>query len=186
MKACLNQLTFAFDLDNTLVETDYANNLSYIHAVNEVLNVDLQWDFKSRFSREKLRLLFPNLSQQQYDNIIMLKNSQFNAYLSDTTLNSNLVKILSMLYSKGHNTILLTNSHKKRALSICNHYNISHFFNEKYFAEDITKTKYEVLKRNGYDMNSVILFENEEEGTKEAVSNGLLAKNIICVKFNKQ
>lgn len=183
MRASLNQLTFAFDLDNTLVETDYANNLSYIHAVNKVLNVDLQWDFNFRFSREKLRFLFPNLSQQQYENIIMLKNSQFSSYLSDTTLNINLVKVLSILYSRGYNTILLTNSHKNRALSICNHYSISHYFKEKFFAEDVTNTKYEVLKRDGYDMNSVILFENEEEGTKEAVKNGLLANNIICVNF---
>ena len=63
MRDYSNQLTFVFDLDNTLVETDRANNLSYMDAINTVLHSSISWDFNNRFTRNELCLLFPNLSE---------------------------------------------------------------------------------------------------------------------------
>lgn len=103
--------------------------------------------------------------------------------MSDTTLNTNLVKVLGVLYSTGCRTILLTNCHKERALSVCKHYGISQLFSDKYFAEDKVGSKYEVLIRNGFDMSSIILFENETEGAQEAMANGIAERNIIGIKF---
>jgi FMN phosphatase YigB (HAD superfamily) len=185
MRGNSNSLTFVFDLDNTLVETDIANNLSYKDAINMVLNTNISWDFNLRFTRENLFSQFPTLSQGLYDYIIKVKNERFYAHMSKTTLNINLVKVLGLLYNNGCSTILLTNCHRERALSICDYYGISQFFTEKYFAEDksVGSCKYEVLLRNGYDMKSVVLFENESEGAQEAIANGLAERNIIGIKF---
>lgn len=183
MRGNSNSLTFVFDLDNTLVETDIANNLSYKDAINMVLNTNISWDFNLRFTRENLFSQFPSLSQGQYDDIIKVKNERFYTYMSETRLNTNLVKVLGELHDNGCYTILLTNSHRTRALSVCDYYGMSQFFTEKYFAEDIVSSKYEILVRNGYDMKSVVLFENEAEGVQEAMSNGIAERNIIGIKF---
>ena len=183
MRDCSNPLTFVFDLDNTLVETDRANNLSYMDAINTVLNASISWDFNSRFTRKELRMLFPNLSPELYESVIKTKNERFYAHMSDTALNTNLVKVLGVLHNTGCRTILLTNCHKERAQSVCNHYDISRLFSDKYYAEDKVGSKYEILIRNGFDLSSIILFENETEGAQEAVANGIAERNIIGVKF---
>ncbi|MDY2831437.1 MAG: HAD hydrolase-like protein [Sodaliphilus pleomorphus] len=183
MRDYSNQLTFVFDLDNTLVETDRANNLSYMDAINTVLHSSISWDFNNRFTRNELRLLFPNLTEELYKSVIKTKNERFYAHMGDTTLNTNLVKVLGVLYSTGCRTILLTNCHRERALSVCNHYGISQLFSDKYYAEDKVGSKYEVLIRNGFDLSSVILFENETEGAQEAMANGIAERNIIGIKF---
>lgn len=183
MRDSSNSLTFVFDLDNTLVETDIANNLSYMDAINIVLNTNISWDFNLRFTRDNLYSQFPTLPQGQYNNIIKVKNDRFYAHMSETKLNTNLVKILGVLHNNGCNTILLTNCHRTRALSVCNYYGISQFFTEKYFAEDKVRSKYEILIRNGYDMGSVVLFENETEGAQDAMANGIAESNIIGIKF---
>ena len=183
MRDRLCQLTFVFDLDNTLVETDLANNLSYMDAISEVLGVHISWDKSRRFTRNQLYSIFPNLPKEVYDSIIMVKNELFNSHMSETTLNMNLVKVLQWLHDKGFVTLLLTNSHRARALSICEYYDISPLFSETFFAEDKKETKYELLEKNGYEKSSVVLFENETEGTQEAMENGIAERNIINVKF---
>ena len=183
MRDSLRPKIFVFDLDNTLVETDIANNLSYMDAINTILNANITWDFNSRFTRDRLYSLFPNLPQELYNSVIETKNERFNAHLKETTLNTNLVKVLSLLHYNGCTTILLTNCHKERAMSICHHFGISNLFSVKYFAEDKVGTKYGTLIRNGYSISSIILFENEAEGAEEAIVNGVDERNIIKVAF---
>lgn len=178
-----NSKTFVFDLDNTLVETDIANNLSYMDAISTVLNTNITCDFNCRLTRDRLYSLFPNLPYALYKSIIAKKNDCFDTHMGETTLNANLVEVLRQLHHNRYRTILLTNSHRNRAMSICNHYGISQLFSEKYFAEDKVGTKYGTLIRKGYNISSIILFENEEEGAKEAIANGVTDKNIIKVKF---
>ena len=75
MRNRLFQPTFVFDLDNTLVEADRANNLSYKDAITSVLGRDFNWDFKKRFTRNQLYLCFPNLLPQQYEKVVKTKDS---------------------------------------------------------------------------------------------------------------
>ena len=183
MRDFSHQHTFAFDLDNTLVATDIANSLAYRDAINAVLNTTISWDYNCRFTRDNLLAMFPGMLQSQYERIIKTKNERFNAHMGETQINTNLAMVLSELHSSGCNTILLTNCHRERAMSICRHYGIAQYFTGTYFAEDKVDSKYEVLVREGYDLSSVVLFENETEGAQEAMSNGILTNNIIAVKF---
>lgn len=183
MRRFSKELTYVFDLDNTLVATDLANSLSYIEAIYTVTGFKCDWNFNRRFTRKNLYSICSNLSQEQYDNIVKTKKERFNDHMSETTLNTNLVKILEDLHNNSCKTILLTNCHKERAQSVCNHYGLSQFFTEAYYAEDKVGSKYDVLVRNGYKMNTIILFENEAEGAQEAMENGIDKNNIIGVNF---
>ena len=151
--------TFVFDLDNTLVETDFANSISYLEAIKKVLNIDLCFDFQQRFTREDIMSSFPNLAKNKYDEVVSAKKDIFASHIVDTKLNENLVNILRTLHHNNCETILLTNSHRERAVHICEYYDLAKYFTCSYYSEDKIRSKYDVLKRKGYDMNSIILFE---------------------------
>jgi hypothetical protein len=77
----------------------------------------------------------------------------------------------------------LTNCHSKRAISLCNFYNLTKYFVRRFFYEDCLGNKYTLLKSLGYDLQNVVLYENEETSTSEAVTNGINIDKIIKVEF---
>lgn len=174
---------FVFDLDNTLIKTDKANNLAYADAIRLVLGQNNVITSDRRFTRNDLRNLFPSLSQIQLENIISHKERFFKSYIGETVLNINLFEILKQLHCKGCHTILLTNSHSWRAVQLCSYYNLSQYFVQQFFHEDCLENKYSFLKSLGYDLRSVILYENDECPIQEAINNGINLENIIKVEF---
>lgn len=174
---------FVFDLDNTLIKTDKANNLAYADAIRLVLGQSHVIVSDRRFTRNDLKNLFPSLLQTQLESIISHKERSFKSYIGETVLNINLFEILKQLYCKGYHTILLTNSHSWRAIQLCSYYNISQYFVQQFFHEDCLENKYSFLKSLGYDLQSVILYENDESLIQEAVNNGINLENIIKVEF---
>lgn len=174
---------FVFDMDNTLIKTDKANNLAYSEAISLVLGVNCNIENGKRFTRNELKESFPQLSQAQIDEIIERKEKCFGSYLNETELNTNLFNLLKRLRQKGLHTILLTNSHSNRAISLCNFYNLTKYFVQRFFNEDCIDNKYTLLKSLGYDLQNVILYENEEASSLEAVTNGINLDNIVKVEF---
>lgn len=177
---------YVFDLDNTLVKTDRANNLAYQEAIKSVAGVDLTLDMDKRFTRSDLMKMF-SLSEMQKGVIISEKERLFERYIGETALNENLVYELDRLHREGCRTILLTHSRKSRALQLCYYYNLSGFFDCQYFNEDYLRygfeNKYSFLQSRGYDLRSIILFENEDSPKREAVGNGVKEGNIIKINF---
>ena len=94
-------------------------------------------------------------------------------------MNNNLYIILKLLHQEGHQTILLTNSHSGRAISLCKFYNLTKYFSQRYFYEDCLDNKYELLKSLGVQFENVVLFENEKASSSEAVTNGINLDKII-------
>ena len=177
------KLTFVFDLDNTLIKTNMANNLAYKDAVKRVLKLDLPITNKVRLTREKLCAVLAPLSSEDYYEVIENKEKIFPTYIGKTSLNKSLVSILKTLYLNGCETILLTNSHKQRALQLCSYYNIGQYFYSFFFNEESHPDKYTQLTENGYDLNSIILFENDIHSMLCAKKSGIPMENIIKVKF---
>ena len=136
-----------------------------------------------RFTRNELKDLFPQLTQTQIDEIIDRKEKSFESYLNETELNNNLFSILKCLHQEGHHTILLTNCHSGRAISLCNFYDLTKYFVRRFFYEDCLGNKYTLLKSLGYDLQNVVLYENEEVSSSEAVTNGINLDKIVKVKF---
>lgn len=174
---------FVFDMDNTLIKTDKANNLAYSEAIRSVLSVNCNIENGKRFTRNELKDLFPQLTQTQIDEIIDRKEKSFESYLNETELNNNLFSILKCLHQEGHHTILLTNCHSGRAISLCNFYDLKKYFVRRFFYEDCLGNKYTLLKSLGYDLQNVVLYENEEVSSSEAVTNGINLDKIVKVKF---
>lgn len=121
-------LIFVFDMDNTLIKTDKANNLAYSEAISSVMGVKYTIDSNDRFTRNQLKSIFPILTESQIGEIVARKERCFETYLKETELNKNLFRIVKRLHNEGRQTILLTNCHSCRAISLCNYYNITKYF----------------------------------------------------------
>lgn len=174
---------FVFDMDNTLIKTDKANNLAYSEAISLVLGVKYGIDYSKRFTRNKLKTIFPDLTETQFSEVVARKEKCFESYFKETELNQNLFRFLKCLHYEGHHTILLTNCHSGRAISLCNYYNLTKYFVRRFFYEDCLDNKYSLLKSLGYDLQNVVLYENEEDSSSEAIANGINLEKIIKVKF---
>ena len=64
-----------FDMDGTLVDTDYANFLAYQQAISEIVESDLNIEYDSNFrlNRSSLKIFVPFLSETEYCGIIEKK-----------------------------------------------------------------------------------------------------------------
>ena len=176
-------ITYVFDLDNTLVITNVANNESYKDAIRMVVNRNISISSRRRITRHNLITVVPDLSSVQVEKIIRMKELFFSRYMDSTMLNKYLTKMLKKLHECGNETILLTNSHMARALQVCSFYGLDQFFSSQYYFENYQCNKYQFLKDKGYDMESIVLFENDSKSIRVAASNGIDINNIIKVKF---
>ena len=178
-----HNIIFVFDLDNTLVKTNKANNESYKAAIRIVTGMDCDFKPQKRFTRSDLKNCFPILSEDYYSAIVVEKENLFGNFIDKTRLNRSLYAILKALHDNGNKTILLTNSHKKRAMQLCKHYGLNQYFSEMYFYEDYSHNKYDFLIEKGYKTDSIVFFENEKRSVKEAIKCALNKSNIIKIKF---
>ena len=74
-----------FDMDGTLVDTDYANFLAYQQAISEIVESDLNIEYDSNFrlNRSSLKIFVPFLSETEYCGIIEKKEELYNNYLHE-------------------------------------------------------------------------------------------------------
>lgn len=178
-----DQLVFVFDLDNTLVMTNQANNMAYQEAIKRVLGKDIRMN-NQRFTREDLFPMFPHFSYEQIDKIVKQKEDVYSGFLQETILNTELFKILKLTKTNGHKNILLTESHKARAIQVCSYHLLTPFFSKLYYKEDYgTENKYLFLNKHFTSISSVILFENEKEEILKAKQYGIPENQILTIKF---
>lgn len=175
-----------FDLDGTLVNTNYANFLSYKKAVQQVTKLNLNWTYypKERFTRKTLKEVLPKLSQLKYEKIIGLKDKIYFEYLDKTELNTLIVKILKK-YAKTNKIVLVTNSCKERAMMVLKYHKLMDIFDNKFYKDDkdneeISKFKY-VLNCLEILPTSVVIFENEKSEIDTAILSGIPTENIISI-----
>ena len=184
VKAIITEETYLiFDLDGTLIDTDKANFLSYQEAIKKIKNIDLSsiYNNKERFTRNKLKLIMPHLTIQEFEEIVEIKTNIFKKYLKHTILNTSLLKLINK-FSKTHKIILATNSHKIKADLLLNYYDLFNLFDKKYYKESYINgdNKYQYIIDNlNIKSNDIIIFEDNHNEIYEANSLGILSKNII-------
>lgn len=174
-----------FDMDGTLVDTDFANFLSFKNAIKSVFghDADIQYNPNERFNRTILKKKFPNLEDTEYKNIIRQKELNYSENLSYTKIISFTNDILTN-YSKTNTTVLVTNCREERAIMILKYHNLTEKFTHIFFRKSIDKEFYtnkfdKALTSLKLAPKSVIVFENEMIEIEDAIKAGIPIENII-------
>lgn len=172
-----------FDLDGTLINTNYANFLSYKRAIEQVNKVHLSMIFEptKRVTRTEVRTLAPNLSGEDYEKVIEIKERLYCLYLSATNINKNVVNMLDK--SSNKKIYLVTKSGQERAILLLKYHNIIDKFTHIYCRENImnaNKFKY-VLSALCMPPEFVMVFEDDESEVNAAILAGIPPENIFKV-----
>lgn len=172
-----------FDLDGTLVHSDYANFLSYKAAIEKVIGrqSNLMFHPHQRINRESLQWLFPELSKNEQTQIIAEKECLYLQYLPMTTVNKQVLEVL--LRNQGKEIILATNSKQARAELLLAYHGLTALFTHRYYNGDVkAMNKFEkALGDLSGDWASVVVFENERKQANLACAAGVFRENIILL-----
>tara|TARA_R110000744_G_scaffold197927_1_gene317102 strand:- start:3566 stop:4141 length:576 start_codon:yes stop_codon:yes gene_type:complete len=179
-----NDILF-FDMDGTLVDTDFANFLSYKKAIQSFIQFEKEIEFNpgERFNRTSLKIAVPNLTEADYEKIIQKKEENYKEHLSETKLNKSVMDIL-LKYTKTNKTVLVTNCREDRALMTLNYHNLTEKFNNIFFrnisdnGQRINKYK-KAISSLSLSAQTVIVFENERPEIEDAIHAGISIDNII-------
>jgi phosphoglycolate phosphatase-like HAD superfamily hydrolase len=155
-----------FDLDGTLVDTNLSNFLSYQQAIQNVTKTDRIVALSDeRFNRTAIKILFPDLNEKEYEEIIFQKEKNYIKQLHRTKVN-NLVKDLLSRYHSTNRTILVTHCREERAVQTLNYHNLTNKFSDLFFRQTsengIKINKYEnAIKKLNLKKDNIVIFENE-------------------------
>lgn len=189
--ACLDippGVTIFCDMDGTLVDSDYANFLSYKRALSDSSCGFFDVEFKNeRFNRKNLKERVPSLTNTQLEIIIALKEECFMEFILETRLNAELATFVKGRCD-GNRVILVTGCRSKRALEVLKHHKMLHYFSRLICWEDTRQSgfsnKYEcAIKLMGVSPDSVFIFEDDDICIEEATRAGVPRKNIHKVSI---
>lgn len=175
------KIIFLIDLDGTLVDTNYANYLSYHYAVKQVLGIKLSYDENIRFTRSVLSKIFPDILKLDFKEIIRVKENKYKDFLEKTKINKNLVTLLQRYY-KTNRLVLVTKSSDRRAKETLFFHNLAHYFSDKIFSKEGNKYK-EAIDLLHLSVSSLIVFEDDDFEIENAIKVGIAKQNIQRVTF---
>ncbi|MCO6450525.1 MAG: hypothetical protein J5I90_07015 [Caldilineales bacterium] len=174
------------DMDGTLVDTDYANYLSYRRAVIEATRGMHDVEFSNeRLNRESLRKRLPSLSAAQLELITSLKTEYFIEFVSETRLNTALACLITK--HRGKNPIVLvTRCREMRAVEVLKHHKMLECFSRLICWEALpqggSSNKHgNAISLMGVCQEAVIIFENDNFDVEQAMLAGVSGSNIYRV-----
>ena len=158
--ANVEEYTFVFDLDGTLVNTDVANRRSYFQAARDCNVQRPLYNPIGRFTRASLR--YSHLSPDIESKIVAKRETLFSSYLQEVQLlpAANLLNVLPATA----NVLLVTKCSRVRAMEIVNNFGWQNRFSAMYFVEDVQSgSKVDFVLRNlQLDASRLVWIEDSE------------------------
>lgn len=192
LSKCLidNQNILFFDLDGTLIETDYANYLAYKVSIETVtkFRYSITYNPSLRINRTLLIKQFDFLSEEELHRIIIMKEIIYTHFLHETTLNKNVLNILTD-YCSSNKCILVTNSYYKRVKAILNYHDLNGYFHRiiprNLFSIDINKYQ-RAIKLLNIKPEYVVIYEDNEKEMQNAREIGISMINPLPIVHSKK
>lgn len=187
--------TVLCDMDGTLVDTDYANYLSYRRALMEETCGTHDFEFADeRCDRNSLKKRFPSLTSSQLKRIANRKSEYFKEFLPETRLNAALA-ILIKNYRAKNTMVLVTCCREKRAVEVLKHHKLLELFSRLICLEDLSQSalsnKYEIaITLLEVRKEAVFVFDNDDGCIEAAVMAGVPKGNVCrvfleCIKSHE-
>lgn len=174
------------DLDGTLVDTNYANYLSYRKALVKVTQGVYDIDYsEERLNSENLKRRLPSLTEVQIQQTASLKAEYFNTFLSETHLNARLADFITSHYETNP-IVLVSCCRELRAINVLKHHNLLGYFSrvickEALLLSDSSNKFASAISIMGVNREEVVIFEDEHIGIEQAISAGVPYENIYKV-----
>lgn len=167
------------DLDGTLINTDKANNLSYLKALKKYLpNID----FANEPRITKLIIEKYCSDKRLVRNIEKMKCNFYSEFLEHTFLNEELLKRL-IEYKQTAEIYLVTKGSRERVVQLLNYHRCIEVFDRKFFCKPIPDKYDYVLKQVCCNPKRIVVFENDSEEILEAIKAGIPEQNITQVRI---
>ncbi|MDP2347854.1 MAG: HAD hydrolase-like protein [Gammaproteobacteria bacterium] len=180
------ETVFFFDMDGTLIDTDYSNYLSYRQAVLDVTNgaIDIPFDPNRRLNRTALEKMFPHLCVDEIEKISTLKAEYYRRHLPKTKLNVDLVDVLANFKDRNR-FILVTNCQEGRVVMTLKYHNLLQHFESifpRYRESGADRNKFvDAIESIRAKPECILVFENEETEIEKAIFAGIPRQNILNV-----
>jgi beta-phosphoglucomutase-like phosphatase (HAD superfamily) len=174
-----------FDMDGTLIETDFANLLAYKKAISIVLRRKntITYNPACRFDKNMLREQIQGLSDFQYRRIAQIKNELNSEFLQATYVNEYVVNQLVELSQK-KSIYLVTNAAATRAEMTISFHGLESYFSSIICKDDrpTNANKYlHAVEHLCASPKKIVVFENEKKEIINAAKAGINPTNIYHI-----
>lgn len=176
------------DMDGTLIDTDYANYLSYKCAIEMVTcqRREIQFNSGRRIDRKRLKEIIPSLTDNQCKKIVSLKAEYYRKHLPETKVNIALANFIRK-HSRTNQTVLVTCCREARAVETLQYHNLLDCFSRLVYWEDLSRSglsnKYvNALNLLGANPVNCIVFENERIEIEKAMLAGVPRENVNYIR----
>lgn len=167
-------MKYIFDLDNTFVYTDQANNYAYNAALEKEGLPPIQSD--GRITRETVRSEYPSLTESQMSRIIAIKKALYP--VQKTYINADLLRYAEA-QGKNH-CFLWSSADPERVSSILNYHCLNEVFSDIFLSEkkDIRREFAELVEYYSFRLQDLTVYEDTGEYIEALRSLGVTVVDV--------
>ena len=168
-------MKYIYDLDNTLVFTDQANNLAYNAALKkEGLDPIL---LPGRITRETVLEVYPDLTDTQLARIISNKKAVYS--VEQTYVNGSLLRQAKR--QGKNNCFIWSSADPERASAVVDYHGLREWFSDIYFSKktDISREIEDLSQYLSLSLQDMVVYEDTYKHIQELQRTGITVIDIM-------